>query len=123
MKRTFFGLVAFLLCGWATSADAAAGWTDFGTISTFEQDGANSGSLTNEVFVVVAVSTNPSGCTVPTGFYMSFGGATQDDIDRKKRLFALLMVAQTTARPIRFYVTGTCHSVGYAEFDGIVISP
>lgn len=122
MKRAaLFGIPAGLLMGLCATADAAAGWTGYGTISTLEQDGANSGSTTNEVFVVVNVTPNPSGCSASTGFYLDWGGATQADTDRKKRLFEMLLIAQSTTRQIRFYVTGACHSVGYAELDGIAM--
>ena len=121
MKRTIFGLLASVALTLSSTANAAAGWTGFGTISSLEQDGANSGSTTNEVFVVVSVTSNPSGCSVSTGFYLDLVGATQADSDRKKRLFEMLLIAQSTARQIRFYVTGACHSVGYAELDGIAM--
>ena len=121
MKRVLFGLLTSISLALCPAANAAAGWTDYGTISTLEQDGANSGSTTNEVFVVVSVTSNPSGCSVNTGFYLSLDGTTQADSDRKKRLFEMLLIAQSTSRQIRFYVTGTCHSVGYAELDGIAM--
>jgi hypothetical protein len=98
---------------------ASAGWTDFGPISTLEQD-PGGGSVSNLVFVVVGVTSNPSGCSTPTGFYLSFDG-TGVDAERKKRLFAMLTAAQLAGRNVRIYTTGTCHSVGYAELDGVVV--
>jgi len=96
---------------------ASSGWTDAGVISSLEQDPASSGSTSLDVFVVVAVSVNPSSCSTPTGFYFSVSD------DRTKRLFAMLMGAQLAGRPVRIYTTGNCHTVGYSELDGVQLAP
>ena len=97
-------------------AMAAAGWTDYGPIVTIEQNSAANGSVSNQVMVVVSVTTNPASCGSSVGFYF-----TPTD-DRQKRLFAMLMAAQLAGRNVRIYTTGTCHAVvGYAELDGVVV--
>jgi len=120
-RRALSSLAALLPLVFSNAAIAAAGWTDFGTISSVEQDPANYGSVTNEVFVVVNVSSNPSGCSNGIGFFMSLDGPTQADVDRKKRLFSMLLLARSTSSPVRLFLTGVCHTVGYAELDGLVL--
>ncbi len=116
MKITFPKFVAAMTAMLiAPCATAAAGWTDFGAISTLEQNPANSPPVSDQVFVVVQVTTNPSSCTSQIGFYFSVTD------DRTKRLFAMLMSAQLAGKNVRIFATGNCHSVGYAELDGVVI--
>jgi hypothetical protein len=51
---------------------AATGWTDAGTVSQLnQQPGAGAGA--DQFFVTIAVTTNPSGCSLGNGFYMSIG--------------------------------------------------
>lgn len=99
------------------TAFASAGWTDPGSITSLNQQPA-SGAGANLVFVDVSVTTNPSdvgACTVRTGFYFSVTD------DRRKRLFASLLAAQMSSRPIRIYTTGVCGPWGYAELDGLIV--
>jgi len=111
LASTFLALLASIPA-WANS-----GWTDAGTISSLEQDPANSGSVSLQVFVVVSVSVNPSSCSAATGFYFSVSD------NRTKRLFAMLMAAQLAGRPVRIYTTSNCHTVGYSELDGVQLAP
>src|SRR6185437_15867999 len=111
LASTFLALLASIPA-WANS-----GWTDAGTISSLEQDPANNGSVSLQVFVVVSISVNPSSCSSATGFYFSVSD------DRTKRLFAMLMAAQLAGRPVRIYTTGNCHTVGYSELDGVQLAP
>jgi len=100
----------------ASQAFASSGWTDYGPIVTLEQNAASNGSVSNQVMVVVSVTTNPASCSSSIGFYF-----TPSD-DRQKRLFAMLMAAQLSGRNVRIYTTGACHAaVGYAELDGAVL--
>ena len=111
-------LVALGVGLWLTASQAMAssGWTDYGQIVTIEQNAASNGSVSNQVMVVVSVTTNPAACGSSVGFYF-----TPND-DRQKRLFAMLMAAQLAGRNVRVYTTGTCHpAVGYAELDGAVL--
>jgi len=41
--------------------------------------------------------------------------------DLQKRLFIMLVTAKTTAKRVRLYVTGNCHTWGYAEIQGVII--
>src|SRR5689334_13613089 len=62
MKLVFRIGLALLSIGLVANADAASGWTNSGTIASIEQDPANYGSVSNQMFVVVNVTGNPSGC-------------------------------------------------------------
>jgi hypothetical protein len=114
-KQTIRAIVGVALAWLCNSALGAAGWTDFGPIATLEQNPANSGAISNQIMVVVSVTTNPSSCANPSGFYFT---ATDD---RQKRLFAMLMAAHVAGRNVRIYTTGVCHTVGYSELDGVVV--
>jgi len=109
----------FALCfiGASVSANAAAGWTDFGAISEFNQNPSTTPG--NEMmFVRVSVTVNPSdpgGCFVRDGFYFAV------TTDLQKRLFAILLTAKTTGQNVKLYVTNTCHLWGFAEIQGIVL--
>jgi hypothetical protein len=98
----------------STAAVAASGWTDFGAVSQLNQQPV-AGIGSELVFVNVSVTSNPSGCSVPNGFYLAI------TTDRQTRLFAMLMTAQAGGRNVQIYVTGNCHTWGFAELDGVVI--
>lgn len=101
----------------ANTAAAAAGWTDFGSITSLNQQPAT-GAGANLVFVDASVTTNPSdagACTIRNGFYFSVSD------DRRKRLFASLLAAQMSSRSVKIYTTGACGPWGYAELDGLII--
>lgn len=116
MRRPIIrAIISIGLASLCNSAFGAAGWTDFGPIATLEQNPASGGSISNQIMVVVSVTTNPSSCASPSGFYFT---ATDD---RQKRLFAMLMAAQLAGRNVRIYTTGVCHTVGYSELDGVVV--
>lgn len=114
-KQIIHAIVGIGLTSLCNSASGAAGWTDFGPIATLEQNPTSAGSVSNQIMVVVDVTTNPSSCANPSGFYFT---ATDD---RQKRLFAMLMAAQLAGRNVRIYTTGVCHTVGYSELDGVVV--
>jgi hypothetical protein len=94
--------------------NAAAGWTDFGQVSNLNQQPAT-GAGAGLVFVNTSTTVNPSGCSLATGYYFSITD------DRTTRLFAMLMMAQASGRSVQIYVTGTCHSWGYALLDAVVV--
>lgn len=121
MKRIVVTAIV-LLAGYSLQAYAAPGWTNYGKITTLEQNPGDGGSISNQVLLVANVTTNPSGCSVSTGFYFSLEGATQADTDRKKRLFTMLLSAQMASSSVRIFATGACNSVGYAELDGVVVA-
>lgn len=110
--------------GWAMAAVlvfitsealAGPGWTNFGAIMELNQQPESYGAGAGQIFVDVSVTSNPSGCSVPTGFYFSVND------ERHKLLFATLLAAQLSSRNVRIWTTGTCHVWGYAELDGIVV--
>lgn len=101
----------------SNAASAAAGWTDSGTITSFNQQ-PDTGAGADLVFVDVNVTINPSdpvACTARNGFY--FGVSD----DRRKRLFASLLAAQMSSRMVKVYTTGVCGPWGYAELDGLIV--
>jgi hypothetical protein len=112
VARAILGIGFAAAC---SSALGAAGWTDFGPVITLEQNPANVGSVSNQMLIVVSVTTNPSNCAQSTGFYF------EPTDDRQKRLFAMLMAAQLAGRNVRIYTTGVCHTVGYSHLDGVVV--
>jgi hypothetical protein len=106
------GLLAYALL--ADVAVGAAGWTDYGTISEFNQQG-NTTPGNEMLFVRTAVSSNPSGCSDTQSFYMPVV------TDLQKRMFAMLLTAKSTGSRIRLYVTGNCHLWGSSEVNGMLI--
>ena len=120
MKGKFARLAALVLvcvCVPAGSAFAAAGWTDFGAITEFNQNPPTTPG--NEaLFIRATVTSNPSdvsACHTRDGFYLPV------TTDFQKRLFAILSMAKLTERRVRLYVTANCHLWGYAEIQGIVM--
>lgn len=113
----FTTLVLCASIGFAHSTQAAAGWTNYGTIGEINQQGSTTPG--NEmVFVQVAVTSNPSDpntCTVRDGFYIPV------TTDLQKRLFSMLLMAKASGQPVRVYVTTNCHTWGYAEMQGLII--
>lgn len=112
-----FALGVLFAATFASSANAAAGWTDFGNITEFNQNPSTTPG--NEMlFIRATVTSNPSdpvACYQRDGFYMTV------TTDLQKRLFAMLMVAKTSDRRVRVYVTTNCHLWGYAEMQGLVM--
>ena len=94
--------------------NAAAGWTDFGQVSNLNQQPAT-GAGAGLIFVNVSTTVNPSGCTLMTAYYFSVTD------DRTTRLFTMLMMAQASGRSVQIYVTGTCHTWGYALLDAVIV--
>jgi len=110
-------LATLILGGFISQANAAAGWTDFGTIIELNQNPAN-GPGNELLFMRISVTTNPSdpgACQNRDGFYLPV------TTDLQKRLFAMLMFAKASDKRIRVYVTGSCHLWGYAEMQGLVM--
>jgi hypothetical protein len=107
----------FLISLASGTANAAAGWTDFGSIIEFNQQPSTVPG--NEaLFIRVSVTTNPcdsGACHTRDGFYMPI------TTDLQKRLFAMLMLAKASDKRVRVYVTANCHLWGYAEMQGLVI--
>jgi len=94
-------------------ATAAVGWTSAGVVMEINQQPTSTGG---QVFVAIGVATNPSGCPSSTGFYF----AVNDE--RQKRMFAMLLAAQTSSRLVKIYTTGTCHVWGHADVEGVIIN-
>jgi hypothetical protein len=122
MKGNFARLAALTMacvCVPAGSAFAAAGWTDFGTITEFNQNPSTTpGNEALFLTVTVPVGSNPSdasACHTRQGFYLPVTTEFQ------KRLFAIVMAAKLTDRRVRIYVTANCHLWGYAEIQGVVV--
>lgn len=102
----------------AAGSSCAADWTNAGQIAELNQQPAT-GAGASMVFLTINVSYNPtdaSACTVRNGFFFAVGD------DRRKRLFATLLAAQMSSRPVRVWATGTCHAWGYAELDGVIVN-
>jgi hypothetical protein len=113
--RTLGGIViALSLLATPFDCYAAAGWADFGEVSNLNQQ-PTTGVGANLVFVNVATTVNPSGCSLSTGYYFSITD------DRTTRLFTMLMMAQATGRIVQIYTTGTCHPWGYAQLDAVIV--
>jgi hypothetical protein len=68
---------------------AAAYWTDLGQVSDLNQQPAT-GAQPGIVLLNVSTTSNPSGCSVANGYYLSITD------DRTTRLFTMLMMAQAT---------------------------
>ena len=119
MKKTLIVAVALMcsLAGFPQPAEAAAGWTNFGTIGYINQQPSTTPG--NEmVFIQVSVTSNPSdptACFVRDGFYMAIS------TDLQKRLFAMLLIAKSNGQSVQVYVTANCHLWGNAEMQGVVI--
>jgi hypothetical protein len=118
IKRRLAGLLLVLCAaGLSPQSFAAAGWTDYGTLVELNQNPP--GGVGNELlFMRVSVTTNPSdptACSVRDGFYLPI------TTDFQKRLFAMLMMAKASAMRVRVYHTGTCHTWGYAEIQGVLL--
>ena len=94
--------------------NAAAYWTDFGQVSSLNQQPA-SGAAPGIVLINVSTTSNPSGCSVANGYYLSVTD------DRTTRLFTMLMMAQATGRSVQLWVTRTCNVWGYAQIDGLIV--
>jgi hypothetical protein len=113
----FFVATFLWMLGQSSVAEAAAGWTDFGALSEFNHQPATSPG--NEaLFIKADVSSNPSdasACYTRQGFFLPIATEAQ------KRLFAMLLTAKTAGQRVRLYVTGNCHTWGYAELQGVVI--
>jgi len=93
----------------------AGGWTDVIQIKEINQQ-PSSGVGADLVFVETTLTSNPSGCSYGSGFYF----AVSDE--KRKRIFAMLMSAHMTARSVRIFFTGQCHSPwGFAEMDGVIV--
>jgi hypothetical protein len=111
-------LCACLLSAASSTALAASGWTNAGQITELNQQPAV-GSGASMVFLEVGVTsnpTNPSLCTYRTGFYFSVTD------DRRKRLFASLLAAQMSGKPVKIWANENCHAWGHAELDGLIIN-
>jgi len=116
MRKQTWGRV-FLFAGTLVlpiMCNAAANWTDFGQVSNLNQQPA-SGAAPGIVLINVSTTSNPSGCSVANGYYLSVTD------DRTTRLFTMLMMAQATGRSVMLWVTGTCNVWGYAQIDGLVV--
>lgn len=117
IKRASIAACAAALCATLAlppAAQAAAGWSTYGTIAEFNLNPPiPPGS--ELLFMVLNGTTNPSSCSVPGGFYMVVS------TDHQKRMFATLLAAKAAQQRLRFYVTGTCHSWGYAEVTGLAL--
>lgn len=94
--------------------DTAANWTGFGQVSNLNQQ-PEGGAAPGIVLVSVATTTNPSGCSVASGYYLAIPD------DRATRMFTLSMMAQATGRSMQLWVTGTCNIWGYAFLDEVVV--
>jgi len=119
MKITLVSAIAIIgaFAGVSQSANAASGWTNFGTIGAINQQPITTPG-SEMVFINVSVSTNPSdssACSVRDGFYFAV------TTDRDKRLFSMLLMAKATGQKVQVYVTANCHLWGYAEMQGMVI--
>jgi hypothetical protein len=105
----FAGLAALpVIC------NATADWTDFGQVSNLNQQ-PSSGAAPGVVLINVSTTTNPSGCSVANGYYLSVTD------DRTTRLFTMLMMAQATGRSVQLWVTGACNVWRWAQVDGLVV--
>ena len=107
-----------LLLGMASGVVlAAAGWTDAGQITLVNQQPAV-GAAPNQVLIEVSVTVNPSdatACSTRNGFYFLVSD------DRRKRIFASLLAAQASSRPVKIYTSGNCNVWGYAEIEGLAM--
>ncbi len=97
-------------------AIGASGWTVSTQIVELNQQPAT-GVAAALVFVETALTSDPSGCSHPGGFYF----AVNDE--RQKRMFSMLLAAQVSGRNVKIFTNGSCHGQwGYAEIDGLVIN-
>ena len=93
---------------------AAAGWTDYGTVGEFNQQG-NTTPGNEMLFIRASVTSNPSGCSDSQSFYLPVV------TDVQKRMFAMLLTAKSMGSRVRFWVTGSCHLWGSAEVQAMLI--
>jgi hypothetical protein len=114
IQRTIALIAAIVLVTAAGPTWASTGWSDYGLIGEFNQQASVTPG--NEMlFFQVAPTTNPSGCATANSYYMAVV------TDLQKRLFAMLLTAKTSGKRVRVYVTGNCHTWGYAEIQGVII--
>lgn len=106
------GLIALVMG--AGRASAATGWSDYGLIGEFNQQGSTTPG-SEMLFLQVAPTTNPSGCSASNSYYLPVTTELQ------KRLFAMLISAKISGKRVRLFVTGNCHVWGYAEIQGAII--
>ena len=119
MRKMFLAAIAAfgVSVGSSQSANAAAGWTNFGAIGEINQNPSITPGI-EMVFIKVAVTSNPSDpgtCTVRDGFYFAV------TTDLQRRLFAMLLMAKATGQNVQLWVTSSCHVWGYAEVQGMTI--
>jgi hypothetical protein len=97
-------------------AHSAAGWITGAEPMTVLNQQPSTGVGAEMVFVELSGAANPSGCPTANSYYFII------DTDRRKRIFAMLLRAHMTSRPVQLYVTGACHPQwGSALIDGAVI--
>jgi hypothetical protein len=102
-----------VICLTLISAEAwpAAGWTSYGAV--IELSPTTSGRF----LVKLNVVSNPSGCKNKQWFYCDYIGTGAD------HMFRALLIAVTSGKKERVYVTGSCDLDGNSEISSVNIIP
>lgn len=104
-NRLTVAAAALLMGTAAQMAFSAAGWTTYGTVE--EVYPTSLGGF----YVRMSVTSNPGACLRPEWF---FNDASQPGASR---VFATLLAAQASSKPVRLYVLGSCELWGSSEFS------
>ena len=84
-------------------SNAAEGWTSYGTVQEIYPNS------TGAFYVRINVSSNPASTCLASGFSHPGTG------NGANRVFAALLSAHASGKPVRVYVLGTCDQWAYAE--------
>jgi hypothetical protein len=94
---------------WPQLANSASGWTAYGTVEeVYPNPGGNFSAR-------LSVSTNPSSCANREWFSHTGVG------NGANRVFAAILSAHATGKPVRVYVTDACDQWGYSDFTSVSV--
>jgi len=107
MKHIKLKITAFLLgLVLVMQLNAAEGFTSAGKVVEVYP------TVNGELYVEVAATSNPSGCTHASWFTAASGAGTS-------RVLSVLLTAKTLDKDVQLYVTGTCDQWGYSNISSV----
>ena len=114
MKSLLDGLMVLLAAAFglflSPPSKAAEGWTSYGTVQEVYPNS------TGAFYVRINVSTSPAS-TCLAGWFSHTGTG-----NGANRVFAALLAAQATGKPVRVYVLGTCDQWAYADISAASVA-
>ena len=114
VRQAAFGLTGSAVALAPLVSQAGTGWTNADLIQQIIEEPASFDG-TNIYINMTNITTNFSGCSAASGFYLAIVD------DRTKRMFASLTAAQLAGKSVQLYVTGACGAWGYAQIDGVIV--